>query len=159
MEGPGGETMRSRKTVLLIVLAFVPAVVGVVSYLIETDQEAIERIVEEARRAFLSGDADRILKNLADGATAGGLIGNGPLAPEVVRWVGQERRRFADVSVRRREVVVEGDLAKGEWLVSATLRHGHGDDWPRASYQAVVAVEFERGPDGFRIRHAVARAP
>ncbi len=142
---------------LLICAALIPAVVGIVSYLIETDREAIERIVEDCRRAAMSGDADRILRHLADGATAGGRIGQGPLAPEVRRQFGQDRRRFAKLTARCRKIVVEGDEVRGEWLVTAMLRREGGEGWP--AFSIVVAVRFVRGPEGFLIRHAEVSAP
>jgi hypothetical protein len=142
---------------LLISVALIPAVIGIVSFLIETDREAIERIVEDSRRAVLSGDAGRILRHLADGATVGGRIGQGLLAPVASRHVDQERRRFSGLTVRCRKIVVEGDEARGEWLVTAAPRHDGGEQWP--AFTALVAVRFVRGPDGFLVRHAEVSAP
>ena len=75
--------MRSSRTWLLLVGAVIALAIGVVSWLVETDEEAIERIAEECRMAFLAGDADRILGHLAEGARGDGLIDRGPLAPQV----------------------------------------------------------------------------
>ncbi len=149
--------MRSRKTLVLLLIALVPAVAGVLCFLIETDAEAIERIVEDCRRAFLAGDVDRILAFVADDATAAGWVGEGPLAPRVKEWVDRNSRRLTGLTVRRREIVVEGDAARSDWIVTVTTRHGGGLGLPR--FQVRIAAEFHRGPDGFKVRRAEATAP
>lgn len=135
----------------------VPVAIGLLCYLIETDREAIERIVGECRQGFLKHDAARVLKWLTEDATAGGSIGAGPLAPQVKRWIDQDKRRFSELTVKSRKIVVDADVARSEWMVTATLHEGHRQEWPR--YQVVIAAEFRRGPDGWLIRHVDATAP
>ena len=51
----------SRKTLILVLVALVPVAIGIGGYLVETDAEAIARVADECRMAFLAGDAERVL--------------------------------------------------------------------------------------------------
>ena len=56
--------MGRRTQIVLAVIGAVSLLVGLLAYLIETDEESIERITEDCRDAFLDGDADFIVAHL-----------------------------------------------------------------------------------------------
>ena len=135
----------SRKTWILVLVALVPVAAGVGGYLIETDAEAIARVADECRMAFLAGDAERVLAHIEEDAVGDGLAGRGPLRETVRTWVNRASGRLGHLSLDRGKIVVDGEEARGEWIVTARGRDGmRGRIW--------LEIDFRRGPAGWRVR-------
>ncbi len=146
----------SRRTLVLVLGALIPIVVGLVAYLQESEEEAIERVAETCRRAVLDGDAKSVLAHLEDDAEGAGLVGSGPLVPAVKRWVGQELGRLRKLDLSLRELVVDGEDARGVWLVKARMKRPH--DWGDLMiFEA--RVEFHRSPAGWLVRRVEIARP
>lgn len=139
----------SKRTLVLVLVGLTPIIVGLVAYLHESDEEAIERVAENCRQAMLAGDADRILAHLEEGAEGAGLVGSGPLAPAVLRWVDQVSGGLRELDLGLREIVVDGEDARGVWLVKGRLKdpHLYGD-----RVAVIARVEFHRSPAGWLVR-------
>ncbi len=142
--------MRRRTFLVLLGLAAVPALVGGIAALVETDAEAIERLTGDCRTAFLAGKAGRILAFLAEDAEAEGAAGRGPLAPKVRPWVDRMKGRLQRIALDRRKIVVRGEDAEAEWTVTVHLRPG--GEWPYPLVRMTARVGYRRGPSGWRIR-------
>lgn len=146
--------MGRRKRIVIAVVAALPVLIGVVAWLVETDQEAIERMTDECRRALLRGDVEAVTSRLAEQAEGDGYIGSGPLAPRVRYWADQAKERLGDLTLSLRKIVVEGDGARAEWAVRADgLKRAHGH---REQVRFLVRLEYRRGPDGWLITRANA---
>ena len=146
----------SRRTLVLVLVALIPIVVGLVAYLYESEEDAIERVAEICRLAVLDGDAELILAHLEESAEGAGLVGSGPLVPAVKRWVNQELGGLRKLDLSLRELVVDGEDARGVWLVKARLKR------PHAWGELVVVkarVEFHRGPAGWLVRRVDIARP
>jgi ketosteroid isomerase-like protein len=149
----------SRK--VLVVLAVIVAVavgVGLLAYVIETDEEAIERITLECRDAFLAGDVDRILAHLEPEATGTGWLGRGSLADGARRAVERYSSKVTAIEFARKEIRVDGEEAEGSWLAWVKIR----DVAPGQAIGVMkvkARVEYRRGADGWRIRRVEVSAP
>jgi hypothetical protein len=140
--------MGRRTQIVLAVIGAVSLLVGVLAHFIETDEEAIERITEECRDAFLDGDADAIVAHLDAEATGNVRIDRGPLAELARRVVASHGERVRRIEFVRREIQVEGDEAQGRWLAWVTLNRGsrrHGP--PGGVFKVQAMIDFRRGPD------------
>jgi len=137
----------SRKTLILVLVALVPAAIGIGGYLVETDAERIARVADECRMAFLAGDAERVLVHIEEDAVGDGLAGGGPLRKTVRRWVDLANGRLKHLSLDRGKIVVDGEEARGEWIVTLRGRQGM-----RGRFG--IVINFARGPAGWLVRHA-----
>ena len=150
---PGRGCMGRRKRIVIAVVAALPVLIGVIAWLVETDQEAIERMTDECRRDLLRGDVEAVTSRLAEEAEGDGYIGTGPLAPRVRYWADQTKERLRDLSLSLRKIVVEGDGARAEWAVRADLKGVHGY---HGQVRFLVRLEYRRGPNGWLITRANA---
>jgi ketosteroid isomerase-like protein len=146
----------TRRTAALVIIALIPIIVGLVAYLHESEEEAVERVAEVCRQAVLDGDIEKILQHLMEDAEGAGLMGSGPLAPAVRRWMDEVSDRLREVDLSRREIVVDGVDARGEWLVKARLKRSH--DWG-GRVVVIARVDFKRGPAGWLIRRVEIARP
>jgi len=139
----------SKRTLVLVLVGLTPIVVGLFVFLHESEEDAIERVAEDCRRALLDGDAERILAHLEEGAEGAGLVGSGPLAPAVKRWVNQVSGGLRKLDLSLREIVVDGEDARGVWLVKGRLKdpHLYGD-----RVAVIARVDFHRSPAGWLVR-------
>jgi hypothetical protein len=145
--------MGRRKPILLVLIVLLPLAVGIVAHLIETDEEKVERVLDEAVRAAIAGDAEGVSRRLAPEATRGGWLGEGPLPSEVEYWVKEAHRRVEDVSLDPKSLTVSGDDARGTWTGLATLKRSE-------MYRSVpfsADIEFGRSQESWRIRRVVIR--
>ncbi|MHC4473799.1 MAG: YybH family protein [Planctomycetota bacterium] len=149
--------MGRRTQLALAVIAGVSLLVGVLAHVIETDEEAIERITEDCRDAFLAGDVDRILAHLDPEATGSIRIGRGKLADLVRSVVERHSGRVRGIVFARSEIRVDGDDAQGRWLAWVTLKRSSGHT--AGVFKLQVEIEYRRGPDGWRIRRVEYGAP
>jgi ketosteroid isomerase-like protein len=136
----------------IAIIAALPVLAGIVAWLVETDEEAIERVTEECRRAILRSDASAVLSRLTPDATGEGYVGKGPLAPRGTHWIDQAKGRLRDVSLSLRTIEVEGDGARAVWAVQVRTR---GREYPRI-VRLLLTVDYRREPDGWRIARADA---
>lgn len=146
----------SRKTLVLVVLALVPFGIGVVTWLLPSDRKAIRRIAEDCRDAFVAGDAGRILAHLDEGATAGGYVGSGELAPKVGAWVDRYSGSVKGIALAQRKIEVDGDTAEGEWMATLRLRRS---EQGLPVHKGVVRVRLRRIAGGWRVSHVEAGRP
>lgn len=137
---------------MIALVAALPVLIGVVAWLVETDEEAIERVTDEARRALLAGETETVTGLLTPDATSDGWAGRGPLVPRVAYWTDQARRRLARMTLSLRKIEVEGDGAHAEWAVQARLKHR---EMPRI-FRCLLRLDYRRTPEGWRISHADA---
>ena len=146
----------SKRTLVLVLIGLVPIAVGLFAYFHESDEDAIERVAEICRQAFLDGDADRIVAHLTEDAECAGLVGSGPLAPAVQRRVDQVSGGLGKLDLSLREIVVDGEDARGVWLVKGRLKepHVYGD---RVVVRA--RVDFRKGPAGWLVRRVDIARP
>jgi hypothetical protein len=145
-----------RRTLVLILVALTPVVIGLVAYLHESDEDAIEKVAEDCRQAILAGDAERMLKHLEEGAEYAGIMGSGPLTPAVRRRVDRETGGLRKLDLSLREIVVDGEDARGVWLAKGNLRESQ--DWGDRMV-VLVRVEFHRSPAGWLIRRVEIARP
>ena len=132
------------------------AVLGsLIAFLIETDEEAIERVTEECRAAFLAGDESAVLGLIDPGASAGGLIGKGPLARKFAEWSAESRRRVAGATLSLREIEVNGEDARADWLVTVRMKEEEAIPF----FRVRARIEYRRHPEGWRILHVEIRSP
>ena len=143
--------MGRKKAILLAVFALIPLTVGVVAHLIETDEEQIERVLDEAVRAAIAGDAERVFPRLTQDATVGGWISEGELLPRLRDLVGRAHRDVESATLDLERLEVDGDDARGTWKGGARLRRG--GLYGRALFEA--AIEFRRSGDDWLIRRVV----
>lgn len=144
--------MGRRTRIAIALVAALPVLIGVVAWLVETDEEAIERVTDEARRALVAGEQDPVIALLTPDAAGEGRIGRGPLGPRVAYWTDQARRRLEDLTLSLRTIEVEGNDARAEWAVQARLKHG---EMPRR-FRFLLRLDYRRTPAGWRISHADA---
>ena len=149
--------MWRRKSMMLAAVALAALLAGVIAYLIETDEEKIERVLDVTVRAALRGDVPEVQRYVEQDATGGGRLGEGLLAPKIGYWVREARQRVEDVSLDLAGLNVEGDVAEGTWNGVATLKRDPAFPYGRVPF--VAEVKFHRGPDGWRISHVVLRRP
>lgn len=143
--------MGRKKTILLAVLALIPLTVGVVAHLIETDEEQIERVLDEAVRAAIAGDAEAVIQRVTSDATGGGWIREGELLPRMQYLVGEAHGRVESASLDLKRLEVEGDDARGTWHGGARLKRGQ--PLGRALFE--VAIDFRRVGESWLIRRVV----
>ena len=146
----------NRRTLVLVLLGLIPIVVGLIAFLHESEEDAIERVAEICRQALLDGDAERILAHLEEDAKGAGLVGSGPLAPAVKRWLDQVKGGLRELDLSLREIVVDGEDARGVWLVKGRLKRSH--EWGgRVVVEA--RVDFHRSPAGWLVRRVEIAGP
>jgi hypothetical protein len=145
-----------RRTLVLILVALTPVVIGLVAYLHESDEDAIEKVAEDCRQAILAGDAERMLKHLEEGAEYAGIMGSGPLTPAVKRRVDRETGGLRKLDLSLREIVVDGEDARGEWLVKGDPRETGELVYPLV---VLVRVDFHRSPAGWLVRRVEIARP
>jgi hypothetical protein len=146
----------SRRTLVLVLIGLVPIAVGLCAYLHESEEEAIERVAEICRQALLDGDADRIVAHLTEDAEVAGLMGSGLLASGLSRRVDQASGRLRKLDLSLRDMVVDGENARGVWLVKGLLRSS--EDW--GDRVVVVArVDFRQSPAGWLVRRVEIASP
>ena len=146
----------SKRTLVLVLIGLVPMIVGLLAYLHESEEDAIERVAEICRQALLDGDAERIAAHLTEDAELAGLMGSGPLAPGLSRRVDQASGRLRRLDLSLREIVVDGEVARGIWLVKGRLKdpHVYGD-----RMGAVARVDFRKSPAGWQVRRVEIARP
>ncbi len=147
----------SKRTLVLVLVGLASIIVGLVAYLHESDEDAIERVAESCRRALLDGDVERILAHLEDEAEGAGLVGSGPLAPAVKRWVDQVSGGLGKLDLSLREIVVDGEDARGVWLVKGRLKRSH--EWGGSLVVVTARVDFHRSPAGWLVRRVDIARP
>ena len=128
---------------------------SLIAVLVETDEEAIERVTEECREAFLAGDADALIARSTTDATVSGLAGRGPLAESAREWVTRAGRRVAGATLSLRVIEVDGDDGRAEWLATVRMRDSEMVPFARLT----VRIDYRRGPEGWRIRHVEILPP
>ena len=150
--------MGRKVQVVLALIVALGVLVGVVAYVVETDEEAIVRITEECRDAFLDGDADRILAHLDPEATGSVRIGRGSLAENARRAVREYSRRVTAIEFVRKEIRIDGDKAEGRWLAWVKLK----DAAPGIEvgvFKLSARIEYRRSAEGWRILRLEVGAP
>jgi hypothetical protein len=145
-----------RRTLVLILVALTPVVIGLVAYLHESDEDAIEKVAEDCRQAILARDVERVLAHLEENAELAGLVGSGPLAPVVKRRAGQKKGGLRKLDLSLREIVVDGEDARGVWLAKGNLRESQ--DWGDRVL-ALARVDFHRSPAGWLVRRVEIARP
>lgn len=141
--------MNRGKRIALLLAVGLPVLIGGLAWLITTDREAIERLTDEVREAFLAGDADAAVARLAPGATIGGRLPEGPLEPVVRRYVSLAAERAAKIGLNLRRIEVDEDRAEAVWMVVVTLRDDDGPPLVRLD----LRIRYAREADGWRIAH------
>ncbi|MEN8149501.1 MAG: nuclear transport factor 2 family protein [Planctomycetota bacterium] len=148
--------MDGRVKLVLALMALVVALIVGLAALIETDAEAIRRVTNDCRRAFLDGDVEEILVHLASEAEYVERGRKEPLASSVRERVKQERRRIKGISLRLRDdIEVDGDVAHATWQGFVRMR-------PRERIPAgrfVVRVEYRRESDAWKVRRVELSTP
>ena len=142
----------SRRTLFILVLIGVGGLILLADALIETDEEAIERLMEDCRKAALAGDSGKVLATLDPDATAGGFVGSGPLEPRIRHFLDRVKGRLEAIHLGRDKIEVDGDEARGRWTVKVTLREKE----PVRPVLLSAVVRYRRAPEGWRIRHIEA---
>ena len=142
----------SRRTLFILVLIGVGGLILLADALIETDKEAIERLMEDCRAAVLAGDSGKVVATLDPDATAGGFMGSGPLTPRVRHFLDRVEGRLQGLHLSRDKLEVDGDEARGRWTLKVTF----SEKDPVRPVLLSVRVRYRRAPEGWRIRHAEA---
>jgi ketosteroid isomerase-like protein len=143
------------KLVLVLVALVVVAIVGLAA-LIETDAEAIRRVTNDCRLAFLDGNVEEILVHLADDATFDVRARKDPLDAEVRRRVEQARGRVMGISLSLRDdIEVDGDVATATWQSFVRMRPG--EQFPAGRF--TVRVEYRRESDLWKVRRVEMSTP
>jgi ketosteroid isomerase-like protein len=140
---------RTTRAVLGLVVLIVGVIVGLKA-IIETDEEAIERVTNACRAAFLERNVDGILANLTADAVFRDGNRNRSLADEAGARVEQVGRRVESISLNLREIEIDGDDARALWRVNVRLRRkGQGVPFGRFDLRA----EYRRESEVWKIRH------
>jgi len=147
--------MNRRVKVVLVLVGLAVALAVGLAAIIETDEEAIERVTNSCRNAFLERDAEAILAHLTTDAVYVQRTREEPLSSEVKRRLEQDRRRVDNVSLSLREIEVDGDDARATWRVMVRLDRTEG--FPMFRFDA--RVDYRREADGWKIRRAELASP
>lgn len=138
---------RTTRGVLFLVVVIVGVIVGLKA-IIETDEEAIERVTNACRAAFLERNVDGILTNLATDAVFRDGNRNRPLSDETRVRVEQVGKRVQAISLNLREIEIDGDEARALWRVNVRLRRKGGVPFGRFDMRA----EYRRESEVWKIR-------
>jgi hypothetical protein len=147
--------MWRRRTIILVLIALIPLLVGVIAHLVETDEEQVERVLDEAVRAAIDGKERAVVQRLTPDATRGGWLGEGELLPEVGSRVREAHGMVESVSLDLQSLTVEGDEARGTWTGVAKLRRRSRMPYGRVLFAA--DLEFRRVQESWRICRVVIR--
>ena len=140
--------MDGRVKLVLASIALVVVLIVGLAALIETDAEAIRRVTNDCRLAFLDGDVEEILGHLTGDAAFEERGRKEPLALEVRGRVKQVGRRVAGISLRLRDdIEVDGDVARATWKGFVRLRPG--EQFPGGRF--AVRVEYRRESDQWKV--------
>ena len=134
--------MRSRIVLVAGTLMVLGAAVAVVAALVETDEERIEKLVEEMRVAALDRDVPGLLAGVSEDVEYPG--GREALRRRIESVL--ERHPPDHISVELRDLEVDGDGAEAEvevWYTTRTLGGRPG--------RVTFRTRFGRGEDGWRV--------
>ena len=138
-----------------MLVGLVVALIVGLSAIIETDEEAIERVTNACRLGMLGGDADAILDRVTDDALYIRQKRTKPLAPEVRERVDELRKRIGNISLSLRRIEVDGDDAHATWQVIVRMRPREG--LPLVRFD--VRVGYRREPSDWKVTRVELSIP
>jgi hypothetical protein len=141
--------MNRRARLVLLIVGLVVATYVVLTVVIESDTDAIKRVTNSCRVAFLSGDVEGIRVHLADEAVYARGVVEESLSSVVEQRLAREGKRVADIALTLREIEVDGDDARATWRVAVRLRPRRREPIPRGSFD--VRVEYRREPEDWKV--------
>jgi hypothetical protein len=148
--------MNRRTRLVLLIVGLAVALYGVLTVVIESDEDAIKRVTNACRVAFLSGDAVGLRVHLAEDAAYVRGVREESLSSLVEQRLAREAERVADIALTLREIEVDGDDARATWRVAVRMKPRRREPIPRGSFD--VRVDYRREPEDWKVTRLEIRS-